>query len=182
MWRKRSSPGFTEHFPQVEVLLGHVWQIHRLILQWNTRHRGTSRHKTRRITFLTPSRDGTLVPIDSRVVPGEPRMAQHHRGHRWVRDKKLHCLGMIARCDECDWYGGVSDVGKWLSVEWTDRDLVAEWGGGNIEPVSQGSVHEVPLCSQIQQCRTVMSSGCPLQSYREESGVWGLVQRYSTRQ
>ncbi len=30
---------------------------------------------------------------------------------------------MIARCDECNWYGGVSDVGKWLSVECTDRDL-----------------------------------------------------------
>ncbi len=182
MRRKRSSPGLTEHLLQVKVLLGHVWQIHRLILQRNTRHRVTSRHKTRRITLVTPCRDGILAPIDSGVVPGEPGMAQHHRGHRWVSNKKFHSLRMIARRDECNWYGGVSDVGKWLSIECTDRDLVAEWDGGNLEPVGKGSVHETPLCSRIQQRRTVMSSGCPLQSYREESGVWGLDQWYSTRQ
>ncbi len=129
MRRKRSSPGLTEHLLQVEVLLGHVWQIHRLILQRNTRHRVTSRHKTRRITLVAPCRDGILAPIDSGVVPGEPGMAQHHRGHRWVSNKKLHSLRMIARRDECNWYGGVSDVGKWLSIECTDRDLVAEWDG-----------------------------------------------------
>ncbi len=56
MRRERSGPGLTEHLLQVEILLGHVRQAPHLILQHRTRHRKTSRHKTRGIAGSTPLR------------------------------------------------------------------------------------------------------------------------------
>ncbi len=137
MWRKRSSPGLTEHLLQVEILLRHVWKIHRLILQRHTRHRRTSRHKTRRITPLTPLGNRILTPVDSGVVPSKPGVTQYHRGQRWVNDKKCSSLRVVARCDEGERCRGMGDVRKWLSIECTDRNLVVERGGGDLELVNE---------------------------------------------
>ncbi len=149
MRRERSGPGLTEHFLQVEILLGHVWQAPHLILQQRTRNRKTSRHKTRGITGFTPLRDGVATPIHPRIVLCEPGVTQHNRSQWWVGDEKRDSLWVIAWGDEGDGYRGEADLGKWLSIKGADRDLVTEWNHRDVKKLCQGNVQQVTLGSGV---------------------------------
>jgi len=54
---------------------------------------------------------------------------------------------VIARSDEGDTLGGMSDPGKFLSIECVDGDLVREGSDGDLQLNSQLKVHEITLRS-----------------------------------
>ncbi len=149
MRRERSGPGLTEHLLQVEILLGHVRQVPHLLLQHRITHRKTSRHKTRGITGSTPLQHGVTTPIHPRIVLCEPGVTQHHRGQGWVGDEERYGLWVVAWGDEGDGYRGETDLGKWLSIEGADRDLVTEGNQGNVKELGQGNVQQVAFGSGV---------------------------------
>ncbi len=74
------------------------------------------------------------------------------------------------------------DARKSLSIECIGRNLMDERNNGNLKVLCQVDIHKITFRSGIQQGLAVVDSGCPLQSYREESCGRGFLQGQSTRQ
>ncbi len=66
-----------------------------------------------------------------------------------MSDEERDGLGVVAWGDEGDRCSGETDLGKWLSIESADRDLVTEGNQGNVKELGQENVQQVTLGSGV---------------------------------